>query len=192
MIACHKMLPVWKDIIILAVLTLLVRLPGLFWGMDFAYGGRPVLFHEDERAFAGHLLEFLNKGTIARQDYVLGFGFLSVWLIKTSFLIFPRAEIFSPFVLVVLVRGMNLFFATATVILLYFFAHLLLRSRLAAFFAALILAFSPLNVVESHYAVPGVSFVFFSYLVFVCALSRQNRSYLWWVAYIASGIAIAI
>jgi len=184
-----------KNRIALLILTLVAvaaRVPGILWGVDLRHGGPFVFYSYDEFAVIEAMLRVINAGKlIARSDYFYGFAFEMlpvVALVKAIGLspITPHA--------LIAVRLANLLFAVATVHVTVVIARAWFREERIAWLAGFLLALFPLHVIHSHAATPVVSGVFWAYLCFAAAISYGDRPRraAWWLACAASGAAIAV
>jgi len=167
-----------------------LRLPGLFWGYHYISGGPLMFIASDETSFVKHFLPLMQNGTIGRQDYF--FGFAREAQLAMQLFIHQDEPITSELILMV-VRMMNIVFASATVVVVFLLASALFGNTIQAILAALVFSLLPLHVLQSHYATPAASFVFwfwsaiYSFFVF----SKKNSIWLWYFAWACAACACA-
>jgi hypothetical protein len=147
------------------VLSILVRAPGIPWGIT-----QGDYFEPDEWQQVGVAKNLINTfdrsavgdNEVSVQWYARGFGtqlgLLSYPFLKVFALSTPSFFFFS--------RILSLIYAVLLVLLIYYLAFSFFRDRRAAFFSALLLSVFDLNVTYSHYGTPDIAHVFWDYLSF--------------------------
>lgn len=151
----------WPLFIVLA-LALLLRVPGLPWGIiNHDY------FHFDEGQHVGIGKNFINTfdnacikdAEVALQFNARGFGtqaallsypFLKIFNLPSNFLYFSG-------------RLLSLIYSLLLIILIYAVAITLNGNRNMALLSAFLLSIFDLNVTSSHYGVPDIAHVFWFY-----------------------------
>lgn len=159
-----KNTPLWPVLLI----ALALRFPGWFTQDQKS---KYELFEQDEFQYVEMAVSFLQEldaslftdWEVEKYIYnVRGFGIQMGWLAyfyhKTT-----GAELDAA-TLIMIGRGLATAYALLLIVLVYRITRFLFQDRNVAWLAALLLAIFDLNVTYSHYGIPAISYVFWSYL----------------------------
>ncbi|TSC83358.1 MAG: hypothetical protein G01um101419_41 [Parcubacteria group bacterium Gr01-1014_19] len=199
-----------RAILIILVMALLLRLPGMGWGLESVIE----YFEPDEWAHTQVAKEILNSvdnkmvpdAKVQRYwttwGYGAGIGIASYPVFKTLDLL-GRALLHTD--LTIFARLVSLAFSLSLILLVFLVGQWLFNDRRKALLAAAVLALFDLNATYSHYGTPDIvhSFwflgaLFFATLYFfpnIGAISRLTNlagKYSWILMTIASSAALAI
>jgi hypothetical protein len=175
---------------IIVALALIVRVPGLFWGVvpgaDFRFNG----YHPDEITLAEMSVEFSTPKIDHEALYPKGYPFL----IYLGSIVFKHVMTIKPPVLVIIGRLISLGFSLLTIILLYGVAMRVFKDRAVALSSALFLALSGLHVTQSHYATADTANTFLFYATIMSALvnMRTGRPLFFLIAVLTAGAGLAV
>lgn len=148
-------------IIFLIAFAFLLRIPGVPWGI-VNYDG----FHVDEAEFvstAKRLIDKFDDGLIEDSDFhpVNSRGY-STQLAIISYLPLKILNL-DPNFIYLFGRLFTLFYSILLVLLVYYIAFYLTKSKKIAFLAGLLLSIFDMNVTYSHYSTPHIPHVFWVY-----------------------------
>lgn len=168
----------WSDkwLVLLILFAVILRLAGLPWG--FFHGD---LFEPDEGQhvmIAKSLInsfdkKFIDDASVVKQWYPRGFGtqiavlgYLPLKLLKLD-----------PNYLFGVGRVLSLAYSILLIILVYHISLHIFKNRKIAFISSLLLSIFDLNITYSHYGLPDIGTVFWSYLsAFLIFLMYQKLS----------------
>lgn len=175
-------------LILILVLGGLVRLPGVFWGVNFTTKPHFINYHPDEPELAVMAKDFLAGITNPEEFYPQGFP---VQMALTSFLApFPENTTTR---LILTGRLLSVMYAILTIVLIYFLSKEIFQNRSVALFSGIFLALSGLHVTESHYTTVDISTIFWIYatMYFSLLYGRRNKNVYLVLAIISVGMALA-
>ena len=163
-----------------------MRIPGLFFGYH-VFGDENVGFLPSEGVMAVITNDFLNIES--EMTYVKGFPF-QIFLLSLPLRLFTNVNLI---MFTVIGRLLSLFYAIATVILIYFLSKEIFNKKIGLI-AALFLALSGLHVVYSYVSRPDTALVFWLYATIYFSLLFVKRDNLIWLilAIISSGFTSAM
>ena len=171
------------------LLAILVRLPGVFWGVQTCADSRFINYHPDEPHIVSMAGEFIRGVTNKDEFYPKGFPF-QIGLF--SHLISPLAEVDEPAIIIV-GRMLSLFYGVMTVLIIYLLSRELFANPGTAMMSALFLSLSGLHVTQSHFATVDAGNTFWFYTTAYCCLLyyRRNKGMYFLLAVISSACALA-
>lgn len=173
---------------LILALGLSVRLPGVFWGVNFTAKPHFIDYHPDEGDRAGVAKDYLTGVTNPQESYPKGFSFQ---IAAASFL--------APFIenteskLILIGRMLSVLYAVLTIGLVYFLSKEIFQNGSVALFSSMLLALSGLHTTESHYATVDVSTIFWMYAVMYFSLlyCRRGRNIDLVLAVVSAAMALA-
>jgi len=166
--------------VFLIVITILLRVPAVNWGIS-----QGDIFEPDELQhieIAREVVHQYDRTLIEDKTYnddwnarAFGVQIAYLFIICNKFGLSPSTTN-----LILIGRFLSIFYSVILVLLIYFYVIVSLKNYRAAFIAALFLSISDLNITYSHYAVPEICHVFYFYLsiLFISNYLKNDRSYL--------------
>lgn len=164
-----------KPLLAIIALAILLRAPGIPWGIiNHDY------FEPDEGQHAGIAKNFINTfdrncikdSEVTFQMNARGFG------TQLALLGYPFLKIFNfpSDSLFILGRILSLFYSLLLIILLYIISFTITGNKRIALLSSLLMSIFDLNITYSHYATPDIAQVFWDYLsVFSIFLLYKNQ-----------------
>ncbi len=179
------------DALTLSIIAISAGAAGIFWGADLTAGGPFVFFNIDEGRYCKQAIGYFDVGAFTITNYFYGF------VRETQPFLFLLKNItgkLTPLSVLITGRVVNLFFAAANTALVYFLANRIFKNRTIAFLSGVFLGFAPLHIINSHFSLPLVSCVFWTYLSLGASMIfLETKKWAWWfTACFASGAAIAV
>ena len=173
-------------LMLILVLALLVRIPGLFFGYH-VFGNENVGFLPSEGALAEIALNFLNPPPYA--FYLNGFPF-QVFLISLLLKLFMNVDLV---IITAIGRMISLVYSIASIVLIYFLSKEIFNKK-TGMIAALFLSLSGLHVLLSSVSRPDSTSIFWLYATFYFSLLFIRRERLIWLilAIISSGFTASM
>jgi hypothetical protein len=171
------------------LLAILVRLPGVFWGVQTCDEPRFINYHPDEPHIVSIAREFINGVTNRAEFYPKGFP-AQIGLISSLISPFTEAD---DQAIIIIGRMLSLVYGVMTVLIIYLLSRELFPNPGTALISSLFLCLSGLHVTQSHFATvdAGNTFWFYS-TVFCCLLYCRRREEIYFLlAVISSACALA-
>ncbi|MGD8718071.1 MAG: glycosyltransferase family 39 protein [Candidatus Zixiibacteriota bacterium] len=164
-------------------------------GVDF---GLPHMYHWDEHYLAAPIQRFLISGDLLPRMYYYPSAYIYLQFLFTplSYLLFvlkhgpatPAAMGMADYLLVG--RSVTAVVGAAAAVLVYYFAVRIWRDRLAGVIAAVILALSPLQAMDSRFLTTDIAMATTAFLgFFLLSIYLENRT---WRALVLAGAALGL
>lgn len=173
----------------ITIAGLFLRLFALNWGLPDDYPFHFASFHPDEEAGILSILQLMNKpldATVYMYTKGSGYFYLSAAIcnIANSMGIInisedgQIADLLSLQGVYLLARLVNVFLSTVTILVTYLIGKSLINNNTGVL-AALIVAVSPISIIDSHYVTTDSSVTFFVLVSLYCAvLLRKNINFI--------------
>lgn len=164
--------------VLLSILTLLLRVPGLFWG-DLTTDGENI-YHYDEHQHVEIATDLIHRFD---PEFLVGHDPGKVFMFNTrafgtqiALFGYPVMKIIGGDSRVLLYTGrvLSAVYSVLLVFLVWFLAFRIFRSERVAFLSSLLLALFDLNITYGHFCLPEIAYIFFVYL-FVHTLLKFYR-----------------
>ncbi len=187
-ISLRRLNMVW----VIIILALVVRLPGVFWGVKLSawpvavHGFRSL--HIDERVFTKMAWRFIAGTDQGVNRYPKGFPF-QITLVASL-----AGQAAKPYLFhfILIGRCLSLLYGIATVLVLYCLATEIFAKKTISLLTGLFLALAGLHVTESHYATVDAGNTFWIYAtILFCLWAIRKKDIFLGLAVITGGYAIA-
>ena len=171
------------------MIAFIVRLPGVFWGVQIYDTPHFISYHPDEPRIAAIAEDFFNGSSHRVDNYPKGFPF-QISLI---------AQIISPFTyidtaaLILIGRVLSLLYGVLTVLAVFFISKELFVCSGTPIMSALFLSLSGLHITNSHFGSvdAGNTFWFYATLLSCLLYLRKKAGIYLLLALLSAGFALA-
>ena len=163
-------------LIFLILFAIILRIAGLPWGLIHGDVFEP---DEGQHVMVAKTIinsfdkEFINDTSIVKQWYPKGFG------TQIALFGYPPLKLLklNPNYLFGVGRVLSLVYSILLIVLIYHISSYIFKNKKIAFISALLLSIFDLNITYSHYSLPDIGQVFWSYLsMFLIFLIYQRLS----------------
>lgn len=180
-------------LLLIVLLALLLRIPGVFWGQidhptydvwePDEYQHLEIARHQIHQIDSSYFNKKEFKHIWNTRSYGRQLGVVTYFVKTLGFPVVKRGKI------IFIGRLLSCFYAVLLILLVYLVANIIFEDHRIALLSSLLMSIFDLNITYSHYALPAISYVFWTYLsIFFSILfykyHKQNCIWKkWWLLF---------